>query len=199
LIIYVVALNSTQRTENNNQIASPTLTIYKDFFEAQFLKETEQFYRLEATTSLADNSVSEYLKKVAQRLEEEVHRVQSYLHPSTLSVLIKKVEEVLIRDQLDVIYIEAEILLGNDKHQGKYRNNQPRMFNLFSIDLALLFKLIGRVPNATDKLKEIVENHIYQMGMKAIGCVREIALNVSLVYIFILILFLYRLESESLC
>jgi hypothetical protein len=64
--------------------------------------------------------VTEYLKKVGQRLDEEVHRVQSYLHPSTLQSLIKKVEDVLIRDQLDVIYMESKALLRDERHQSKY-------------------------------------------------------------------------------
>ncbi len=60
-----------------------------------------------------------YLERVAQRLDEEMHRVQSYLHSSTLPTLIKKMEEVLIHDQLDVIYTEAKILLRDERHQGK--------------------------------------------------------------------------------
>lgn len=56
---------------------------------------------------------------MSQRLDEEVHRVQSYLHPSTLSSLIRKVEEVLIRDQLDAIYAEAKTLLHDEKHSGR--------------------------------------------------------------------------------
>ena len=55
---------------------------------------------------------------MAQRLDEEVHRVQSYLHPSTLSLLVKRVEEVLIRDQLEIIYVEAQKLLRDERHQG---------------------------------------------------------------------------------
>jgi len=121
-IIFLVALGFTEDTTNTNQMTSPTLTIYKDYFEVQFLQDTEQFYRLEAATFLVHNSVTEYLKKVAQRLEEEVHRIQSYLHSSTLSALIKKVEEVLIRDQLDVIYIESKTLLRDERHQGKHFN-----------------------------------------------------------------------------
>jgi len=94
------------------------LIIYKDSFEAQFLHDTEQFYLFEAATFLQHNSVTEYIRKVFQRLEEEVHRVQSYLHPSTLQPLLQKVEDVLIRDQLDMFYKESKILLQNDNYQG---------------------------------------------------------------------------------
>jgi cullin 1 len=45
-------------------MTSPTLTIYKDFFEIYFLHDTEQFYQFEAATFLVHNSVTEYLKKV---------------------------------------------------------------------------------------------------------------------------------------
>ncbi|CAF1237055.1 unnamed protein product [Rotaria sordida] len=160
-------IESASIEDNSHQIISPALTIYKDYFEILFLQDTEQFYRLEATTFLAHNSVTEYLKKVDQRLAEEVYRVQSYLHSSTLGILIKKVEEVLIHDQLQAIYTEAQVLLRNEKIS----------------DLALLFKLVSRVPNATDKLKEIVEAHIHQMGIDAIERISSTALNNPKLYI----------------
>lgn len=53
-------------------------------------------------------------------MDEEVHRIQSYLHSSTLAALIKKVEEVLIRDQLEAIYAEAKALLRDEKHSGRF-------------------------------------------------------------------------------
>ncbi|CAF3045733.1 unnamed protein product [Rotaria socialis] len=162
-----VALGFTEELTNSSHITSPTLTIYRDYFELYFLHDTEQFYRLEAATFLVHNSVTEYLKKVATRLDEEVHRVQSYLHPSTLSILIKKVEEVLIRDQLDAIYTEAKKLLRDERYQ----------------DLALLFKLTNRIPNATNELKKIVENHIYEMGINTIERVSGTAINDPKVYI----------------
>ena len=56
---------------------------------------------------------------MGQRLNEEVKRVETYLDQSTLAPLIEKVEEVLIRDQLQVIYTEAKELLHNEKYQGK--------------------------------------------------------------------------------
>jgi hypothetical protein len=46
--------------------------------------------------------------------------------------------------------------------------------------LALLFKLVNRVPNATNELKKIVEHHIYEMGINTIERVSGTAINVSL-------------------
>jgi hypothetical protein len=54
---------------------------------------------------------------------------------------------------------------------------------VFCIDLILLFKLISRVPNATNRLREIVENHIYEMGINALELVCETAINVSFIRI----------------
>lgn len=47
------------------------------------------------------------------------------------------------------------------------------------IDLALLFKLVSRIPHATNELKKIVESHIYDMGINTIERVSATALNVS--------------------
>ena len=49
----------------------------------------------------------------------------------------------------------------------------------FFVDLAILFKLVNRIPNATNELKKIVENHIYEMGINTIESVGETAINVS--------------------
>ena len=92
--------------------------IFENYFEKQFLQDTEQFYRLEAANFLAHNPVMEYLKIVKQRLHEEEHFAQSYFNPSTLKPLITKVGQVLIRDQLLVIYTEAKTLFCVERNQG---------------------------------------------------------------------------------
>ncbi len=53
--------------------------------------------------------------------------------------------------------------------------------------MILLFKLINRVPNAVYQLKDIVENHIHQMGLVAIERINESVLNVNFNLIIILI------------
>lgn len=67
LIMFLVELGFTENQSapsSNSPTTTPTLAIYKEFFEVQFLQDTEHFYRVEATTFLVHNSVTEYLKKV---------------------------------------------------------------------------------------------------------------------------------------
>jgi hypothetical protein len=73
---------------------------------------------------------------------------------------------------------------------------------LLTLDLALLYKLVSRVPNATLELKKIVENHIYQMGIGAIDRVSGTAINVKQIFFFIIIQVVVSISfvgSKTLC
>lgn len=79
------------------------LSVYRDHFEKKFLAETAAFYKHESETFLSSNTVSEYMKHVEKRLDEERKRVNSsdfdsvltsYLHVSTLNKLVETCETV---------------------------------------------------------------------------------------------------------
>ena len=54
-----------------------SLEVYKEHFESPFIAATEKYYKTESEAFLAENSVSDYLKRAEERLrEEEEERVE---------------------------------------------------------------------------------------------------------------------------
>lgn len=105
-------------------IAGEQLSPYKTSFEVAFLTQTKEFYTRESAALLLSCDAPSFLQKVgfgppplsssptltwsyakqiSRRLEEEATRAQSYLPPSTEPLLIKLLENTLIRAPLSAI------------------------------------------------------------------------------------------------
>lgn len=78
LTIQIVSLGLDEQDSNRSN-----LTVYENSFQTAFLAATETYYSQESSQFLAENTVSEYLKKAEARLKEEEDRVEMYLHSST--------------------------------------------------------------------------------------------------------------------
>ncbi|VDN02502.1 unnamed protein product [Thelazia callipaeda] len=139
----------------------PKLRVYRDHFEKRFIIETETYFANEAAEFIATNSVTDYMKKVENRLKEEKERCNLYLHESTQDLLAKTLEKVLITKQLDLFQCEFGNLLECNKDS----------------DLERMYMLCDRVENGLDELRLALEKHISRQGEAALEKIADIAAN----------------------
>ncbi|KAI1718755.1 cullin family domain-containing protein [Ditylenchus destructor] len=137
------------------------LAVYKQYFEKRFIEDTRNYYTQESIDFVQRNSVTEYLKKVENRINEERDRCELYLNNSTQDLLSKTLNEVLISQHLELLQSEFEALLLNKQDE----------------DLGRLFNLCERVAGALDQLKVIFEEHIKKDGKLAIEKIATTATN----------------------
>ncbi|KAF4619424.1 hypothetical protein D9613_004852 [Agrocybe pediades] len=138
---------------DSSDMDKETLDVYKEQFEAAFIAATEEYYKKESKTFLAENSVADYLKKAEDRLREEEDRVERYLHTKTRKELINKCEHVLVRDHAELMWDSFQSLLDFDQDE----------------DLQRLYSLLSRIPEGLEPLRTRFEAHVKQAGLSAIS------------------------------
>lgn len=157
--------------EEEPTVKGQSLTIYKESFEKTFLEETKCFYIKESDQFLSNNTVTEYMKKAEQRLQEEQKRVRDYLHETTLARLADTCEKVLIRKHMEIFHAEFQNLLNYEKND----------------DLGRMYHLVSRIQDGVGELKNILECHILSQGQTAIEKCGESAFNDPKTYVSVIL------------
>ncbi|KAI6147393.1 Cullin-domain-containing protein [Pisolithus tinctorius] len=138
---------------DDTDINKTSLDVYKEHLEIPFLEATEKYYEQESEAFLAENSVSDYLKKAEERLREEEDRVDRYLNAETKKQLISKCEHVLIRQHAPLMWKSFQNLLDYDKDE----------------DLQRMYALLSRIPEGLEPLRRNFEEHVKKAGMTSVS------------------------------
>ncbi|XP_073844788.1 cullin-5-like [Musca autumnalis] len=143
------------------------LQIYRENFEAAYLKATTAFYRLKATEQQQANGVLAFMKYADAKLREEEARAKRYLEPSSYAVLAQTCVKVLVGDHMNTIIAECAPLIK------EYETDR----------LNLMFRLLDRVPNGVDPMLRDLENHIVSAGLADMLSASEIITQDSEKYV----------------
>ncbi|KAF2817330.1 Cullin-domain-containing protein [Mytilinidion resinicola] len=129
-----------------------TLDVYKEYFEKPFLVSTAEYYDTESKQFLAENNVVEYMKKAEARLDEEKERVPLYLLNEIMTPLMRTCEQSLITNHSAILRDEFQSLLDQDRQD----------------DLGRMYKLLARIPDGLDPLRNRFETHVRKAGLAAV-------------------------------
>lgn len=143
---------------NKERPKEVTFDVYREDFEAAFLQETQSFYARESSLFIAENSISDYLKKVLARLAQEVKRGSAYAHQSSHALLLAVCEKAMIEKHVVAIQNEAAGFFAGDKEE----------------DLGNMYQLLMRVPGALDPVRQLCEKHIHAVGLAELESVSKV-------------------------
>eukprot|EP01101_Sappina_pedata_P002151 TRINITY_DN12410_c0_g1_i1.p1 TRINITY_DN12410_c0_g1~~TRINITY_DN12410_c0_g1_i1.p1 ORF type:complete len:768 (+),score=286.72 TRINITY_DN12410_c0_g1_i1:26-2305(+) len=143
------------------------LEIYQAYFEGEFVSATQRYYASESSKFISLNNISDYLKKAESRLEEEEHRVKTYLHHSTLTKLIETCQTEMIEKHKEIIWNEFQVFLQEDKFD----------------DLKRAYSLLVRIPNGLDPIRSVFEKHIQTIGLETIERCAQASLKDPRLYV----------------
>ncbi|EMR08692.1 hypothetical protein PNEG_02870 [Pneumocystis murina B123] len=128
------------------------LDVYNNYFEKPFIASTEVYYRIEAEKYISENSITDYMKKVEARFNEEKTRIQLYLHPNTTKVLMNVCDHVFIQNHSEILQDEFQNILDSDRQE----------------DMTRMYTLLSRIPDGVNPLKVKFEAHVCKAGLLAV-------------------------------
>ncbi|KAK2751533.1 hypothetical protein FQN55_000254 [Onygenales sp. PD_40] len=148
---------------DENDRSKSTLVVYQFYFEKPFIEATRAYYEKESKQFVAENSVVEYMKKAEARLEEERQRVDLYLHPDITANLTNTCLDVLVTAHSSLLRDEFQVLLDTERQD----------------DLARMYRLLSRIKDGLDPLRNKFETHVRKAGLAAVAKVAGESQNVE--------------------
>ncbi|OAD77735.1 Cullin [Phycomyces blakesleeanus NRRL 1555(-)] len=143
------------------------LQLYIEEFERPYLVHTKRYYEAEAAREIASGSVSSFMKKASERLEQEIKRNNQYCHSTSHSRIVKEFEAQYITAYQDRIIDEFENMLRDERYE----------------DCTRAYNLLSRIPDGLKPILTIYEEYISKIGKDMVSKLNSSALKNPRLYV----------------
>lgn len=160
------------------------LMVYRPL-ESEFLRTTREYYREKGRKLMFELNVVKsitfegYMLAIHEAIAQETERVKTYLDESSIDAVVRICEECLI--------LEHKERFG--QAFGDYLTNDQRE------NLAELYKLISKFPEAIDDFHSTFKSHIEREGDEAIGKLDNVVEVTPKVYVEAILTVYKKFES----
>ncbi|TYJ22545.1 hypothetical protein E1A91_A08G132600v1 [Gossypium mustelinum] len=138
---------------------------YQDDFEAPFLQETSNYFSRKASKWIEEASCPDYLLKSEECLKKEVDKVSNYLHSSTETKLIEKVQHELL-----VVYVNQLLEKEDSGIKVLFRDDKVD-------DLSRTYRVYNKISQGLDLVANVFKQHVTIEGTAFVQQAEEAASN----------------------
>lgn len=132
------------------------LKLYQELFEAPMLEASGEYYKSEAAMLLQRCTVSEYMKEVLTRLEDEKKRAHKFFHGSSVEKLRQECEQRMITDHLTFLHSDCKEMVSQEKRD----------------DLKNMYTLLKPIADGLKTLIQAFLDHIKNEGIDTISTLK---------------------------
>ncbi|XP_073283891.1 cullin-1-like isoform X2 [Primulina huaijiensis] len=149
------------------EIGMGQMDYYQKDFEDAMLNDTAAYYSRKASNWIVDDSCPDYMLKAEECLRKEKDRVSHYLHSSSETKLLEKVQNELL-----VVYTNQ---LLEKEHSGC----RALLRDYKVDDLSRMYRLFHKIPKGLEPVGNMFKQHVTSEGMVLVQQAEEAASNKS--------------------
>ncbi|KAM3231468.1 cullin-1 [Capsicum chacoense] len=147
------------------EIGMGEMEFYENDFEDAMLKDTAAYYSRKASNWIVEDSCPDYMLKAEECLKKEKDRVTHYLHSSSETKLLEKVQNELL-----VVYTNQLLEKEHSGCRALLRDDKVE-------DLSRMYRLFHRITKGLDPVANMFKQHVTAEGMVLVQQAEDSASN----------------------
>uniref|UniRef100_A0A5B7BPQ6 Cullin-1 n=1 Tax=Davidia involucrata TaxID=16924 RepID=A0A5B7BPQ6_DAVIN len=147
------------------EIGMGQMDYYENDFEADMLKDSAAYYSRKASNWIVEDSCPDYMLKVEECLKKEKDRVSHYLHSSSETKLVEKVQNELL-----VVYTNQLLEKEHSGCRALLRDDKVD-------DLSRMYRLFCKILKGLEPVASIFKQHVTAEGTALVQQAEDAASN----------------------